>query len=44
MNRSKVEILKEEIVLPEVVVAAAEDAFDKILREASMEKVEKMEK
>lgn len=43
MNRSKVEILKEEIVLPEVVVAAAEDAFDKILREASMEKVEKME-
>lgn len=38
MKRGKIEILKEEIQIPEVVNTAAEEAFDKILREAAQSK------
>lgn len=44
MSKEKIDILKDEVVIPEVVTIAAEDALTIILRETSQEKEqEKME-
>ena len=37
MSKEKIDILKDEVVIPEVVTIAAEDALTIILRETSQE-------